>query len=62
MENWEKIVSAIIIGALVIFALPRLKQLLEREKQENEEKDWKGFLIPIALVILFVVILIMAVR
>ncbi len=62
MENWEKIVSAIIIGALVIFALPRLKQLLAQEKQENEEKDWKGFIFPIALVVIFVIILIMAVR
>lgn len=62
MEDWEKIVSTIIIGALVLFAIPRAKQLLKREAQDNEEKDWKGFLFPIAMVVVFVVILIMSVR
>ena len=56
MALWEQIlVGALAIG-LVVFMLPRLKVMLE--ESEAAPKDWPGFLLPIALVIGFVLLLI----
>ena len=66
METWEKILAAVILGGMVLFALPRVKQLLQKEQQQsqqsNEPNDWKGFIFPMLLVALFVIFLIMSVK
>lgn len=49
------------IALFVIFFWGRgVKDMLERSAKA--EKDWKGFLLPVAVVILFVIFLIMVVR
>ena len=56
MELWEQI----LLGAAAILFLfwvgPGLKPMLQ--KSQEAEKDWKGVLIPIVIVILFVFLLI----
>jgi hypothetical protein len=51
----------VLLGALVVLVLfwvgPGIKPMLEQSSQA-ENRDWKGVLIPIVLVILFVFLLI----
>lgn len=57
MSTWE----ALLLGVLVVLVLfwigPGVKVMLERSRQA-ETRDWRGFLWPIALVVLFVFLLI----
>jgi hypothetical protein len=57
---WTKIGLGAIALAILVFVAPGLKGAL-RQSQEAE-KDWKGLLVPIALVVLFVIFLISSVR
>ncbi len=59
--DWMKIISAIALGAMIIYLLPRAKAMMQASA-EAENKDWKGVLIPIAGVVLFVIFLIAMVR
>lgn len=59
--GWESIASAIFLGAMLIFIFPRMRHALKHSPKGTSE-DWKGFLIPLAAVIGFVVLLIMMVR
>lgn len=58
MAIWEQILLG--IGGLVILLLfwPGVKTALERSKQA-ENPDWKGALLPIGAVVLFVILLIL---
>lgn len=57
LSTWEML----LLGALVLLVLfwfgPGIKATLEKSRQA-ESRDWAGFLLPIALVILFVLFLI----
>jgi len=55
--DWMKILSAVALGMMIIFLLPRAKQMMKMSA-EVENKDWMGFLIPIVGVILFIVFLV----
>ncbi len=57
METWEKILLGFFAVVLVVWLGPGLKTAFQ-QSEAQEEKDWKGILIPIALVILFVLFLI----
>ena len=61
MGMWEQILLG--IGALVILFLfyPGVKVAMQRSR-EAENPDWKGALIPIGAVVLFVIFLIMMAR
>ena len=61
METWEHILIG--LGALLVIFLiwPAAKRAMERSR-EVENPDWKGALIPIGLVILFVIFLITMAR
>ncbi len=56
LSTWEML----LLGALVILVLfwfgPGIKATLEKSRQAGT-RDWAGFLLPIALVILFVLLL-----
>ncbi len=61
MELWEQLLlGALGLGVLFLFR-PGIKQAMEDSKNA-ENKDWKGALIPIGLVVLFVMLLIMVAR
>lgn len=57
MATWEVILAGIFAAALVVFFLPRLRESMKRS-QEVKEKDWRGVLIPLLVVVLFVILLI----
>jgi len=59
--NWMKILSAVALGAMIIYLIPRAKAIMEASAQA-ENKDWKGVLIPLAGVVLFVIFLVAMVR
>ncbi len=59
--DWFKIGSAILIGAMIIFLLPRARQMV-KHSPKAKQGDWQALLIPIGLVVLFVIFLIMSVR
>ena len=61
MATWEQVLLG--IGAVIILFLfwPGAKAALEMSRRA-ENPDWKGVLIPVALVVLFVILLIMMSR
>lgn len=61
MALWEKILLGIVGVMIAVYFWPHAKAELERS-QQAENKDWAGALFPIAIVVLFVVLLIMFVR
>ncbi len=60
METWEQILVGAFAVLLVFLFRPGIKVMLEKSRQA--EKDWKGALVPIGLVVLFVVLLIAVAR
>jgi len=56
MDTWEKIVIGIFVVVLLFWLLPGTRQMIENSK--DAPKDWKGLLIPIAAVVLFIMFLI----
>lgn len=59
-DMWMKIGSALLLGMMLMVIWPRARQML-KESPKGSAEDWKGAIIPLALVALFVVLLIMAV-
>lgn len=59
--DWMKILSAVFLGMMLIFLFPRAKAMLQNSPKGTSD-DWKGFIIPILLVVGFVILLIMSVR
>jgi len=59
--DWMKILSAVFLGIMLVFLIPRAKQMLQNSPKGTSD-DWKGFIIPILLVVGFVILLIMSVR
>jgi len=59
--DWMKILSAVFLGIMLVFLIPRAKQMLQNSPKGSSD-DWKGFIIPILLVVGFVILLIMSVR
>lgn len=60
MGTWEALALGGIALLVIFWVFPGIKPAME--KAENAEKDWKGLLIPIAIVVLFVLLLISSVR
>ena len=61
MALWEKILLGVLVLLVVLWFRPGIKAALQRSR-EAENKDWKGVLLPIGAVVLFVLLLIMMVR
>jgi len=55
--EWMKILSAVFLIAMLVYLIPRAKQMMEISAQA-ENKDWKGVLIPLVAVVGFVVFLV----
>ena len=58
--NWTAILLGIMVLLILFRSGPGLRAMLERSRQA-EERDWTGFLLPIALVVLFVLFLLKSV-
>ncbi len=56
MATWEKILTGILVLMVLLWFRPGIKAIFE-QSQQAQEKDWKGVLIPIGLVVLFVIFL-----
>lgn len=54
---WEKILLGVFAVVLVVWFLPGLKASL-KQGEEQQDKDWKGLLVPLIIVILFIFLLI----
>ena len=60
ISTWEMLLAGALIVLVLMWWRPGMKQIW-KESQEAESKDWQGVLIPIAVVVLFVILLIMMV-
>jgi len=54
---WLTIISAIAFGAFAIFLIPRAKEML-KNSPKGSSQEWRGFLIIITIVVVFVFMLI----
>ena len=59
--GWMQITSAIFIVAMIVFMFPRVKDAVANSPKA-EKGDWMSFLIPVAAVTGFVILLIMMVQ
>ncbi|MCW9023174.1 MAG: hypothetical protein OQK73_00690 [Gammaproteobacteria bacterium] len=59
-ETWMKVGSAILLGMMILFILPRAKTMI-KESPKASSDDWRGILLPLVLIVGFVILLIMAV-
>jgi hypothetical protein len=55
--DWLKIGSALLLVAMLFFLFPHAKSAIANSPK-GSSKDWMGFVVPVAIVILFVVLLI----
>ena len=55
--DWVKIGSALFLGAMLVYLFPRAKHVVENTPK-GSASDWMGFVVPIAAVVLFVILLI----
>ncbi|HEY9202452.1 MAG TPA: hypothetical protein VIQ81_12740 [Gammaproteobacteria bacterium] len=55
--DWMAIGSAVLIIAMMIFIFPRLKESV-KNSPKGTTSDWMGFIIPLAAVIVFIILLI----
>ncbi len=55
-SGWENLLLGVLVLGVLFWMWPGIKQTMEQSKQA--EKDWPGFLIPMAFVVIFVLFLI----
>jgi hypothetical protein len=60
VATWEKVLIGVVVLLVLLWMRPGIKAMFEQSRQATE-RDWKGLLIPLALVILFVMLLIYAI-
>lgn len=58
--DWMKIGWALALAAMLVFLIPRARHMLKNSPKPGEG-DWGSVLVPLALVVGFVILLIMAV-
>ncbi len=56
MDLWMKIGSAVLLVAMLVVLIPRARQMM-KESPNGTPAQWVSFLIPIAVVVLFVLLL-----
>lgn len=55
--DWIQIGSALFLGAMLIYLFPRAKQVMENTPK-GSMNDWMGYIMPMAAVVLFIIVLI----
>ncbi len=58
---WVQILSAILIGMMILVLAPRANQML-KHSPKPQQGDWQAVLLPIAAVVAFVILLVMLVN
>lgn len=58
--DWMKIGWALALAAMLVFLIPRARHMLKNSPKAGEG-DWGAVLVPLALIVGFVILLIMAV-
>jgi hypothetical protein len=56
MDLWMKIGSAVLLVAMLAILIPRAGQML-KESPKGTTAQWLSFVIPVAIVVLFVLLL-----
>jgi uncharacterized membrane protein len=56
LSTWEMLLLGVLVILVLFWFGPGIRTTLERSRQA-ETRDWAGFLLPIAVVILFVLFL-----
>ena len=59
--DWLQIGSAVLLVGMLVMIFPRVLHAM-KNSPKGTTKDWMGFIVPLAAVIGFVVLLIMSVR
>jgi multisubunit Na+/H+ antiporter MnhG subunit len=57
MATWEIVLMGIVAALVLMFFLPRLRESMKQSDAQTN-KDWRGALLPLLAVILFVLLLI----
>ena len=55
--DWMKIASAVFMLAMIIYLFPRAKHAVQNSPR-GSLRDWMGYVLPMAAVVLFIVLLI----
>ena len=55
--DWLKIASAALLVAMFFVILPSVKRMV-KESPKGTSSDWMGFVVPMVVVVLFIVLLI----
>ena len=58
---WIQLLLGVVALLIFVMFLPGVRAALERSRQA-QQRDWRGFLVPIVLVVAFVLFLISMVR
>jgi len=61
MAWWQQVILGLVVALVLWWALPGVKAALERGRLADQ-KDWRGVLLPVGLVVVFVLLLIALVR
>ena len=61
MTGWQQVVLVGVVLLVLWWTLPGVKAALERSRQA-ERRDWRGVLLPVGVVVIFVLLLIALVR
>ncbi len=60
MDMWMKIGMALLLGMMLLFLLPRAKEMI-KNSPKGSSQEWMSALIPLALVAGFITLLVMMV-
>jgi len=55
--DWLKIASGVFLVAMFFYLLPRAKQMV-KDSPKGSVNDWMGYVVPIVVIALFIVLLI----
>ncbi len=58
---WQLLLLGAVLLVVLLWLGPGFRATLERSRQARE-RDWRGFLLPIVFVVLFVVLLVLLTR
>ena len=59
MATWEMVLAGIIAIAVTMWFLPGIRAQMNQQKEKTDQpKDWRGLILPLVFVALFVLLLI----